>query len=293
MRVVIQRPDLDTCLAGAILGVTESDEVIHRPEGATREELDDPGILCIEAGGSGQIEKRNFDHHDPARPLPPAATQAYAFAGSPAGFAALVDYNEMVDLGRPFPLRPPFPSVSSLISGIRFVYADDPVRQFHEGVAALRLIALRGMDPFDRLPELAGWAPYLGEKARRLAELSRAQLVAEFVRCGRVRIAFAVTAVVGAVGALHRQGADVAVVTRPLDGRSIWKHTIASPTLRVAMLLPALQRLEPGWGGPAHGTIIGSPWRGSRLAPAAVRAAVLAEFQAKEVNHGSHVELDR
>ena len=293
MRVVIQRPDLDTCLAGAILGVEETDPVIQRPEGATPQELEDPEVICLEAGGSGQVERRNFDHHDPRLALPPAATQAFAFAGRPAEYAPLVEYNEVVDLCLDSPLRPPFPNVSSLISGIRFVHADDPVRQFREGVAALKLIARRGIDPFDRLPALACWDLYLEEKARRLAELNRHPLPAEFVLCGRTKIAFSTSQLVGAVGALYRQGADVAVLARPLEQSGTWKYTIAGRNVQVAGLLPALNRLEPGWGGPAHGTIIGSPWRGSTLAPETVRAVVLAGFQVQESRNGSHAQLDR
>jgi hypothetical protein len=293
VRVVVQRPDLDTCLAGAILGAGEADEVVYRAEGALPEELANPEIVCLEAGGSGQIERRNFDHHGPGQALPPAATQAFVFAGRPAEYGPLVEYNEVIDLCLSSPAPPPFPSVSSLISGIRFVHASDPVRQFREGVAALRLIAQRGIDPFDRLPALACWDRYLEEKSRRQAELHSAPLAAEFVQCGTAKVAFLISELVGAVGALYRRGADVAVVARPLAEAGTWKHTIAGRQMRVAELLPALNRLEPGWGGPAHGTIIGSPWSGSTLAPETVRAVVLAGLKTQEGMNERQAELDR
>ena len=278
MRIVIQRPDLDTCLAGAILGVQDGDPVIFRAEGATAAELADPAVICLEAGGSGQVEFGNFDHHDPGLDLPPAATQAYVSAGRPLIYIRLVEYNEMIDLCLPSPLRPPFPSVSSLISGIRFVHEADPVRQFREGVRALRHIAQAGFDPFDPLPFVAEWAPYLEEKSRRLSELMQSPPAAEMVNSGGTKIAFSATTLVGAVGALYRQGVDVAVVARPLDPAGAWKYTIAGRQLKVSHLLGALNRLEPGWGGPAHGTIIGSPVKGSRLPMDAVRAIVLSGF---------------
>ena len=282
MLFVIQRVDLDTCLTGAILGAQDDDPVLHCPNGATPEHLADPSVTCIEAGGSGQVELRNFDHHDPRQKLPPAATQAYAFTGKPALYLPLVEYNEMVDLNASSPLRPQFPSVSSLISGIRFVHADDPVRQFRMGVRALRRIAELGLDPFDRLPWRAEWAPYLEEKARRLCELSRTPIAAELIACGSRTIAFATTGLCGAIGALYRQGADIAVVARPLDNQGTWKYTIASRGPRVDGLLEALNRLEPGWGGPSHGTIIGSPWQGSKLPFAVVRSIVLSGIGQKE-----------
>jgi hypothetical protein len=275
MLYVIQRVDLDTCLTGAILAAREEDAVLHRPHGASPEQLADPSITCIEAGGSGQVELRNFDHHDTRQNLPPAATQAFEFAGKPALYLPLVEYNEMVDLNAPSPLRPPFPSVSSLISGIRFVHAQDPVRQFRIGVRALRRIAQLGLDPFDRLPWRAEWAPYLEEKARRLWELSQTPMAVELVRSGSRTIAFATTALCGAVGALYRQGADIAVVARPLDNAGTLKYTIASRGPRLDRLLDAFNRLEPGWGGPSHGTILGWPWQGSRLPFAVVRRIVL------------------
>ena len=276
MQIVIQRPDLDTCLAGAILGAQDSDPVVYRAEGATAAELSDPTVVCLEAGGSGQVELGNFDHHDPGLDLPPAATQAYVYAGRPPAYARLVEYNEVIDLCLASPLRPPFPSVSSLISGIRFLHAEDPVCQFRQGVRALRLIAERGIDPFDRLPAVAEWAPYLEEKSRRLSELNQAPPAAETVTCGRMKIAFSTTTLVGAVGSLDRLGADVAVVARPLETSGTWKYTIAGRNVRVSGLLDVLKRLEAGWGGPAHGTIIGSPHRGSALPPETVRAIVLS-----------------
>ena len=290
MQIVIQRPDLDTCLAGAILGAEDSDPVVYRAEGATPAELADPAVICLEAGGSGQVERGNFDHHAPGCDLPPAATQAFVYAGRPPAYARLVEYNEVIDLCLPSPLRPPFPSVSSLISGIRFLHAQDPVCQFRQGVRALRLVAERGIDPFDRLPAVAEWAPYLEEKSRRLSELNQAPLAAEMVTCGRTKIAFSTTTLVGAVGALYRQGADIAVVARPLETGGTWKYTIAGRNVRVSGLLEALNRLEAGWGGPAHGTIIGSPHRGSTLPLEAVRAIVLSGFCCATGGDDNHAE---
>jgi hypothetical protein len=115
-------------------------------------------------------------------------------------------------------------------------------------------------------------------------------MAVEVVRCGSRTIAFAATELCGAVGALYRQGADIAVVARPLESEGTWKYTIASRGPRVDGMLDALNRLEPGWGGPSHGTIIGSPWQGSRLTFAQVRSIVLSGLRQIEKGGNSRAE---
>ena len=159
VKVVFQTADLDTCLAGAILGITAVDDVVHRPHGAQREELSDPTVVCLEAGGSGDALLGNFDHHDTDLPLPPAATQVFHWLGRPPRFDRLVEYTELVDLGQRF-RAPAFPSVSHLISGLRFAHAADSVTQFRRGVEVLVQIADLGLDPFENLPFREEWAPY-------------------------------------------------------------------------------------------------------------------------------------
>ena len=131
MRVVLQQVDLDTCLTGLLLGVGAAAEVTVVRDGATPAELADPAVLCIEAGGSGQTERNNFDHHDDAGSWPPAcvqASRAVGAAGSPA-LERLVAYVAEVDLGRaPDENR----SLSSVFSGMRLTVRD-PREQFFAG----------------------------------------------------------------------------------------------------------------------------------------------------------------
>ncbi len=273
MRVVFSKADLDTCLAGAIAGVTRADAVVWLPGGATPAHLADPQTLCLEAGGSGQAKLRNFDHHNTALPLPPAATQAFLLAGRPPEFERLVQLNELVDTAQAFS-NSQFPNASHLISGIRFVHARDPVRQFLAGVEALDRIAREGLDPFGPLPWLPDWQPYLEEKQRRMAQLP---LVpgADWVQSNGLNIAFLETDAIGAPALLYRQGADVAVVFSPGFGHPpVPKYTISGNQVRVDRLLPLLNARDPGWGGPSHGTIIGSPRAGSRMAFGELRRLV-------------------
>ena len=82
-----------------------------------------------------------------------------------------------------------------------------------------------------------------------------------------LRVGYVETEWIGAVGALYGKvesgtgkGADIAVVLNPAYGpRKLRKFTIAGNGIRVDSLLEKLNKLEPGWGGPSHGTIIGSP----------------------------------
>ena len=131
MRVVLQQVDLDTCLTGLLLGVGAASEVTVARDGAAPAELADPAVLCIEAGGSGQTERNNFDHHDAAGSWPPACVQALraaGAAGSPA-LERLVAYVAEVDLGRaPDESR----SLSSVFSGMRLTVRD-PREQFFAG----------------------------------------------------------------------------------------------------------------------------------------------------------------
>ena len=85
---------------------------------------------------------------------------------------------------------------------------------------------------------------------------------------------------VGALGALYTAGCEVAIAYaaafRPPDGGApVRKFTVGGRDgLRVDGLLGPLAEREDGWGGPAHGTIVASPRRGTALDPAEVKGLV-------------------
>lgn len=63
-QVRIGKIDLDTCGAAMLLGVERGDEIKFLPSGiASSEDLLNPNIICIEVGGSGQVNLNNWDHH--------------------------------------------------------------------------------------------------------------------------------------------------------------------------------------------------------------------------------------
>lgn len=267
MLVVFQQADLDTCLAAAISGVTEADPAFHRHNGALPDELADSAVLCLEAGGSGQAHLNNFDHHNTAQPLYCAARQAFVAFNHPAEYRLLVEFAEVVDTGGPR-LSAPFPNVSHLVSGIRIWLSEDPVGQLRTATTQLRRISQMRLDPFEPLPRLPDWACFFETRRHATERLAVSLAAAEVVRVGNLNVAFAETASIGAPGFLYHKGAQIAVVHRP------GKFVIGGNGIRVDGLLPFLNAGDPGWGGPAHGTIIGSPRSGSKLTFTEVRKIV-------------------
>jgi len=116
------------------------------------------------------------------------------------------------------------------------------------------------------LPE---WEAYLQARAQAIAQLAAALHIARRFSTASGRAAgYLETDVPGALGALYSLGCEVAVAcsTRPFR-----KYTVASQAVQLDRLREALVALEPGWGGPAHGTILGSPrGRASSLDPETV-----------------------
>ena len=288
MRVVLQQVDLDTCLTGLLLGAGTTDDVTVARDGATPAELADPAVRCIEAGGSGQTELNNFDHHAAAGSWPPACVQALRAVGS-AGLPAmelLVEYVAEVDLGRgPLVDRQADDaderlSLSSVFSGMRLTVRD-PREQFFAGMRVLRTVLEESIDPFGAMPPRPEWQVYVEARRRESAALAAMlEAVEQFPTAGGRTAGYLSTDHVGALRALYAAGCEIAIAYAPAfrppaGGAPIRKFTIGGRDgLRVDGLLGPLTEREPGWGGPAHGTIIASPRRGTDLDPAEVKRLV-------------------
>jgi hypothetical protein len=271
MKVVVQQVDLDTALTAYILGVKPEDEIVVVRNDAAPEDLTDPRVLCIEAGGSGQAHLGNFDHHNTSADLPPACRQALHWSGrNDPALHRLVDYAAAVDLGDPsFRGKQNGLTLSSLFSGMRLAIKD-PVAQLKAGMAVIEEVLARGFDPFDQMPRIEEWGPWIEAKRREQEALAKAtpQL---FVSLSGRQTGFIETTAIGAIGALYELGCEVAVAFSPRFGDPPRpKYSIGGRGVRVDHLLPHLAALEEGWGGPGHGTIIASPRTGSRLDAATV-----------------------
>lgn len=285
MRVVIQQVDLDTCVTALVLGVSREDLVVVVRKRADQRDLDDPSVLCIEAGGSGRIAERNFDHHDADGPTAPACRQAFdAVRPGDPGLAALVDYAAAHDVtgcrrtgADESDTRL---SLSSLFSGLRLAVRN-PVDQFFAGLNLLRVLVGEGIDPGGSMPGRPEWREYVEAKRSVSRALEDARAHADtFATSSGLRAGYMESEVVGALGVVYGMDCDIAIAYSPRfrapDGaRSIPKYAIGGRNgVRVDHLLPLLNALEPGWGGPAHGTIIASPRDGSGLTPDVVKDIV-------------------
>ena len=265
MRVIISKPDLDTCLTGLIMGVEPEDEVFAVRGNTRAADLKDPQVLCIEAGGSGAVGQNNFDHHDVDFYFPPACVQAYEYTGNrDKNLKRLVEYVSMVDEN--INDHPPisFPSLSNLFSGMLFI-EKGAVKQFFAGLKILRIILKEGMDPFSRIPVIPQWEPYIMAKMANMKHLKDMLNHAEFYtsRSG-LRIGYCEQDAIGGIGTLYQQGCQVVVLYSERFGNPpVRKCTIAGNKVRINYLRDAFNEKEKGWGG--RKTILGSPKWGTFL----------------------------
>jgi hypothetical protein len=266
-KFVIQKPDLDTCLTALLLGVREADSVITTRVGAGAQDLNNPEVICIEAGGSGQIRLNNFDHHDLAHEWPTACVQAWRRTGDKRQkLGRLVDYVDKVDRGIPIAPAIPFPSLSGLFAGMLHVERA-PLAQFHSGLALLQRVLEKGYDPFAPIPLDRPWRRYaaaqLGNRWKLSQDLEHVTLL--HTHSGR-QLGFLESQAYGGTRALYAKGCDIVVKYHPRFGlQPVRKFTISSDGLSLSFLAEKLNRLELGWGGRCN--VIGSPRTGSWLDP--------------------------
>ena len=321
-KVVIQKVDLDTALTAFLLGVSSADEIVVANGEASPEDLANPVVVCIECGGSGEVENNNYDHHDPGKELPPACVQAFqhfyqrhlfltrgewgrqmtylefqlipyvcpdlhnapfeARLRVQEALATLVDYVATLDTQGPHGLhklsgleKDAFPTLNDVFSGM-LLCVKNPKDQLLSGISIFWTLFEHNVHPFGVMPELPEWREYIAAKRRNKEAVAKVLARAEFfVTKGGRRAAFIVAEEIGVVSALYSQGAQVVIAFCPRYGQPpVPKYTIAGNGVRLDHLLPHLLALEPGWGGPSHGTILGSPRSGTNLAPKQIIALV-------------------
>lgn len=287
-RILVEKIDLDTCGVALILGVTRKDKIEVLRGEAKSSDLTDPNMVCIEVGGSGQTQLNNWDHHG-EKELRSATFQAFALkvGQKPEEFARatyvsgetseslLVDYIDLIDLEGPRALRDSdevrFPTLSDVFSGM-LLTTRDPVEQLHRGVEILRKVVNSYIDPYGHMRtegrEYRKWATYAEAKAENNRQVAGAVKKAQWgVTSSGLKLAWLETDFFGAPGALYGVGAQIVVAYSPHFGPArVPKFTVAGNGIRVNKVLPELNSREPGWGGPATGTILGSPREGSKLA---------------------------
>lgn len=287
--VKVGKIDLDTVGTAFLLRVTQEDVVeVVRGGKASDADLADREVICIEVGGSSEVDLNNYDHHDFNEPIRSATFQAFdqllnggelleevddilideADLISASRFiclVGLVKYIDQIDVEGPRSLlaygKVKYPTLSDVFSGM-LLTERNPVEQLYKGIEILKAVIESKQDPFGTI---SGFDVYAKAKAENNKQVTEAVKQAKWdTTASGLRLGFLESQFYGSVGALYGNGAQVAVVFNP-NMNGIRKFTVAGNDVRVDALLPLLNALEPGWGGPTTGTIIGSPKDGSNL----------------------------
>jgi len=291
--VYFQQPDLDTIgvfFLHRLARLCAPDVPLRLSRGDVNEDiLNNRRILCIEVGGSGQVEKGNFDHHGKGAPQESATLQAFKnlpeLQKNPL-LESLVNYiNELDTLGPSEMVakrgKPPFPTLSDIIAGVRLKHSQDFVEAMKKGVEVLEKIIETRQDPYGTISGFEEYAEIKRENDRKVEE------VKEKIQWARTNEGLIVGAVEstfpGSLGAIYEAGKEkfgkgeviIGVVLNPAFGpEKMRKFTIGlslSPEeakeegINLTEAAGKLNEKEPGWGGPPTGTIIGSPRQGTNL----------------------------
>lgn len=271
MKVVIYQVDMDTALTALILGVSPDDEIMVTRGEVNPEYLANSQVICIEVGGSGEVKKNNFDHHNTNLDLPPTCVQAFEAKGGTDKLKKLVEYAATIDVD---PTKLPKFSGSDMLnlsyvfSGMRLL-VKEPKEQLIEGMEIFKKVLQMRLDPFGVMPEEPEWEEYIKVKRKQRQNIERTKKDAKiFSSKSGLKIGYLETEFIGAPGVLYGIGCQVAIAYSPEFGNPPrQKFTISGNGIRVDLLLPILDELEPDWGGPSHGTIIGSSREGTKLKP--------------------------
>jgi hypothetical protein len=276
-KVIIRKPDLDTCFTAFILlGNTPCD--LQAVTGvANSRDLADPETICIECGGSGQVELCNFDHHDPLKYHPPACRQAAMIRGiNDEYMEQLVQYVCDVDEASIPKGKQNNLMFSSLFSGMLHITSGVNLR-FSRAQTMLKQLTAEQIDPYkiQRIPR--EWQQYNRARQQHSRHLKNELNKTVFLKTsGGRKTAYLDSRITGGSRTLYNLGCELVVLRNISSVTSLVKYTIASPSLPVARLLPTLDLCEQGWGGRER--IIGSPFQGSILSPADVLHVIHKHF---------------
>lgn len=265
------KADLDTVSTVAMLTDSlDNLKIKHLENKASDSDLKDSSILCIECGGDGLCTLNNYDHHINDC-LPCATVQAFNMIGKPERLLQFVDHVSYIDTSTrlcntPLPLNKSGYSVSSLFSGMLYLYHDE-IERFSKGYALIKTILSS-----DDLLNSVWNIPLLSDNFKRYANAKSTmqQLLSDelckaktfFIEGYQVMLLHSELA--GVHGLLKRKGATISIAIND----SLHKITISftQQTLNFCkVILEKINRIEPGWGGHVDKGIIASPYQGSSL----------------------------
>lgn len=266
-KIMFKKVDLDTAAACFILAKHSNAPLIQVRDSASIEDLCDPKVLCIECGGSGDVEHSNFDHHGDDAPDICAAYQAWIYTGSADYLSKLVRYTQEVDLGG---WNGPNPSdgkvsLSNLFSGM-LMTTKSPVDKLNKGMELISKVLKSELSP-DALGDLVSkdkeLEVYATIKEKMAKQLEEELCKAQTFYAGELKIMGLQSSLPGVHGLLKRNGADVSVASNAQGYTTISVNP--GSQIILANVLQKLNALEPGWGGHPMGTIIGSRAEGTSM----------------------------
>jgi hypothetical protein len=258
--------DLDSCMTAAIiLGDINPQEIdidlAHCQ--ALPEQLANPEIPCVECGGSGETKLNDWDHHfyngdqGDKEYIPPACIQAARekLGEIPPVVQAIGAWDE----GK-FGEFPEFKETQIIFGGM-LLDVRNVMEQAKEGIILCQKW-LAG--DFSLSPKEKKWKEIKKNYDIKIAEEMEK---VEYLQTKQNRtLAYVESEFWGTLRACQEpmDTEDVVVVKNPTTN----KITIAlkpASTSSLKGICDLLNKIEPGWGGPITGKIIGSPQKGSRL----------------------------
>lgn len=280
--VCLRKPDLDTLAAAFLAGVQPDFNPLLVCLGDAPEHLlRNPSVLCLECGGSGQTHLANLDHHGGNEILPTAVEQAMDLFWPAQNslytdrLHILAEYAAFIDSagqrGTP-PLYSSPANLSALVSGMLSMHKT-PEEAFRAGLKLLEQWVDTAAAPWDLtkvVSDFPVWRHYLAaHTVMRNALRADARHVVPFSTAIGPALALC-SGSYGVHGLLRNLGAKVrlAVGLGHPYRYSISVEPKDKPWLQV--LGNNLNAMEPGWGGPSGGSILGAPFPGSRLELATV-----------------------
>jgi|GEM_PF-1867388 len=303
-QVLVEKTDLDTIgsfFMHKLAGRIEDDCAITSLRGqALPEQLNNPQTLCIECGGSGDIDKGNFDHHAEGGPEESATLQTLKTLPKSKlslEIIHLANYIDSLDRYDQEQIKlkyqnTVFPTLSDIVAGINLKHFREPVVALKTGSQVIENILATGQKPTG---PISGFDEFAELKKNNDEQIDLVRKNVKFLKTSRGNyIGHLETKFFGAPNIIYQEGLKkygtdetiVAVAHNPKFGpeNNENKFTIGlnhSPQIakekdislkKLADKLndPSLDSVvdlekRKTWGGPPTGTVIGSPKGGTNL----------------------------
>lgn len=303
-QVLVEKTDLDTIgsfFMHQLAGRLEDDCAITSLRGqASTEQLNDPQILCIECGGSGEINQGNFDHHAEGGPTESATLQTLRTLPKSKlslEISFLANYIDNIDRLSPKQIKlkyrnTTFPTLSDIISGINLKHFREPVVALQTGRQVIEKMLSTQQKPTG---PITGFEEYARLKKNQDEQIEKVRQNVRFNKTPQGNyVGHLQTTFFGAPKVIYEEGLKnfgsdkivIAVAHNPNFGpnQNENKFTIGlnlSPDQAKAKHINLKKLSEKlnnpnidsavnieskkTWGGPPTGTVIGSPKGGTNL----------------------------